>query len=65
MITLYIRDINEDIQSEEDSTYILPQDIKNYSIDLLIYKNSNIYIPMNNFAKFGHQSISSIDGGEF
>lgn len=65
MITLYIRDIDEDIQSEEDSTYILPQDIKNYSIDLLIYKNSNTYIPMNNFAKFGHQSISSIDGGEF
>ena len=68
MITLYVNSPSVTSQVlDNTSTYVLPQDVQTYTLNLLMFDSntSKIYMPITNFAKFGHQSISSLDGGEF
>lgn len=74
LITLYVTNPGDKISEsqvilnlDESTEYISPDDLQSYTIDLLYVDvaTSKVYIPMNKFAKFNHQSIASIDGGEF
>ena len=74
LITLYVTnpgnelaDVPVILNIDESTDYVSPDDLQSYTIDLLYVDvaTSKVYIPMNKFAKFNHQSIASIDGGEF
>ena len=74
LITLYVTnpgnelaDVPVILNIDESPDYVYPDDLQSYTIDLLYVDvaTSKVYIPMNKFAKFNHQSIASIDGGEF
>lgn len=74
LITLYVTnpgnelaDVPVILNIDESTEYVSPDDLQSYTIDLLYVDvaTSKVYIPMNKFAKFNHQSIASIDGGEF
>ena len=74
MITLYVTNPGDKLSESQvvlnvdnATEYVTPDDLQSYTIDLLYVdvETSKIDIPMNKFAKFNHQSIASIDGGEF
>ena len=74
LITLYVTnpgnelaDVPVILNIDESTDYVSPDDLQSYTIDLLYVDvaTSKVYIPMNKIAKFNHQSIASIDGGEF
>ena len=74
LITLYVTnpgnelaDVPVILNIDESTDYVSPDDLQSYTLDLLYVDvaTSKVYIPMNKFAKFNHQSIASIDGGEF
>ncbi len=74
LITLYVTNPGDKLSESQvvlnvdnATEYVTPDDLQSYTIDLLYVdvETSKIYIPMNKFAKFNHQSIASIDGGEF
>ena len=74
LITFYVTSAGDKLSEsqiilnlDESTEYISPDDLQSYTIELLYIDvaTSKIYIPMNKFTKFNHQSIASIDGGEF
>lgn len=75
LITFYLvpegKDVTEvrlDIDKNTASNYIYPDNYESYYLQILYVDktdsdNPKVFLPLNNFAKFEHQSIASIDGG--